>query len=172
MDYLLLILGIIAILLGVIGSILPGLPGPPAGYLGLLLIHWTKFARYSTKTLVIFAIIVVIVSILDYVVPVWGTKKFGGSSSGVRGSTVGLIIGVIILPLLGLAIGPFGLVGIIGGPFAGAYIAERMTGRQPDVALKAAFGSFIGFLAGTVMKIVVAFLIAAYFLKALIQYIF
>jgi len=172
MDYLLLILGIVAILLGILGSILPGLPGPPLGYLGLLLIHWTKFAQYSMKTLVIFAIIVIIVSVLDYVVPIWGTKKYGGSSSGVRGSTVGLIVGVIVLPVLGLAMGPFGLVGIIGGPFAGAYIGERMTGRQPDKALRAAFGSFIGFLAGTLMKIVVAFLMGAYFIQAIIKYVF
>jgi len=172
MDYVLLISGVIAILLGVIGSILPGLPGPPAGYLGLLLLHWTKFAQFSTRTLVIFAIIVIIVSVLDYVVPIWGTKKFGGSRSGVRGSTAGLIVGVLVLPLLGLAIGPFGLVGIIGGPFIGAYIAERMTGRRHDKALRAAFGSFIGFLAGTIMKIVVSIVIAVYFILAVIRYIF
>jgi uncharacterized protein YqgC (DUF456 family) len=29
------------------------------------------------KTLVIFAIIVIIVSVLDYVVPIWGTKSTG-----------------------------------------------------------------------------------------------
>ena len=172
MDYLLLILGIIAIFLGIIGSILPGLPGPPAGYLGLLLLHWTRFAQFSTRALIIFAIVVIVVSILDYVVPIWGTKKFGGSPVGVRGSTVGLIIGVIVLPLLGLVIGPFGLVGIIGGPFIGAYIAERWAGRRPDKALRSAFGSFIGFLAGTIMKIVVAFVIAAYFILALVKYIF
>ena len=136
MDYLFLLLGIVAILLGIIGSILPGLPGPPAAFLGMLLLHWSKFAQYSARTLIIFAIIVIIVSVLDYVVPIWGTKKYGGSSSGVRGSTIGLIVGVIILPILGLAIGPFGLIGIIGGPFVGAYVAERMTGRQPDKALR------------------------------------
>lgn len=172
MDYLLLTLGILCILVGIIGSILPGLPGPPLSYAGLLLLHWTRFAQFSNRTLLTLAAVIVIVSVLDYVVPIWGTKKFGGSRAGVRGSTWGLIIGIIILPMLGIVIGPFGLAGIIGGPFLGALIAERRAGQEPDKALKAAFGSFIGFLAGTMMKIAVSVVAAVYFIRALWQYIF
>lgn len=171
MDYLLVILGALGIILGIAGSILPGLPGPPISYLSLLLIHWTRFAQFGINTLWIFAVVVVVVSVLDYVVPIWGTKKFGGTRAGVRGSTVGLIIGVILLPLLGIIIGPFGLIGILGGPFLGALIAERAVGQQSDKALRAAFGSFIGFLTGTLMKLVVSIIIGFYFFKALIQYI-
>jgi uncharacterized protein YqgC (DUF456 family) len=172
MDYLLLVLGLLGIVLGIVGSILPGLPGPPISYLSMLLIHWTRFAQYSTNTLLVFAVVVVVVSVLDYIVPIWGTKKFGGSRAGVRGSTIGLIIGVILLPLMGIVIGPFGLIGILGGPFLGALIAERAAGQKSDKALRAAFGSFIGFLAGTLMKLVVSFVIGFYFIRALVQYIF
>lgn len=172
MDYLLLILGILGTLIGIIGSIVPGIPGPPISYISLLLLHWTRFAQYSTKSLVLFAIIVVIVSVLDYVVPIWGTKKFGGTRAGVKGSTVGLIVGVILLPLLGITLGPFGLIGILGGPFLGAWIAERASGQPSDRALRAAFGSFIGFLAGTMMKLAVSGILAVYFFRALVQQIF
>ena len=172
MDYLLLVLGLFAIIVGIIGSIIPGLPGPPISYVGYLLIHWTRFAQFSTRSLLIVAAVVVIVSVLDYVVPIWGTKKFGGTRAGVRGSTVGLIIGVILLPMLGIVIGPFGLIGILGGPFLGALIAERAAGQRSDKALRAAFGSFIGFLAGTFMKLAVSFVIAFYFFRALVQHIF
>ncbi|MBN1157858.1 MAG: DUF456 domain-containing protein [Bacteroidales bacterium] len=172
MDYLLVVLGFLGIIVGIVGSILPGLPGPPISYLSLLLIHWTRFAQFSMNTLLVFAVIVVIVSVLDYVVPIWGTKKYGGTRAGVRGSTIGLIIGVILLPLMGIVIGPFGLIGILGGPFLGAWIAERAAGQQSDKALRAAFGSFIGFLAGTLMKLVVSFVIGFYFIRALVQYIF
>jgi uncharacterized protein YqgC (DUF456 family) len=172
MDYLLIILGAICILVGLIGSILPGLPGPPVSYLGLLLIHWTRFAQYSTKMLVIWAIIVLIVAVLDYVVPVWGTKKYGGTKAGVRGSTIGLIVGVILLPMLGIVLGPFGLFGILGGPFIGAWIGERQAGQNSDKALRAAFGSFIGFLAGTFMKLAVSIVLAFYFVRSLLQAIF
>lgn len=172
MEYLLVVLGTISILVGVIGSILPGLPGPPLSYLGLLLIHWSRFAQFSARMLVIWAIIVLIVAVLDYVVPVWGTKKFGGTRAGVRGSTIGLVIGVILLPMLGIILGPFGLFGILGGPFIGAWIGERSAGQDPDKALRAAVGSFIGFLAGTFMKIAVSMILAFYFFRAVLQAIF
>lgn len=172
MEYLLVILGVVCIIVGVIGSILPGLPGPPLSYLGLLLLHWTRFAQFSFKMLAVWAVIVIIVAVLDYIVPIWGTKKFGGTSAGVRGSTIGLIIGVILLPMLGIILGPFGLFGILGGPFVGAWIGERYAGQDSDKAMRAAVGSFIGFLAGTFMKIVVSVVIAVFFFKAVIQAIF
>ena len=172
MDYLLVILGIICMLVGITGSILPGLPGPPLSYLGVLLLHWTRFAQFSFKMLVIWAIITLIVAVLDYFVPIWGTKKFGGTRAGVRGSTIGLIIGVILLPMLGIVLGPFGLFGILGGPFIGAWIGEKYAGQDSQKAMRAAIGSFIGFLAGTFMKIVVSLVLAIYFFKAVLQAIF
>jgi uncharacterized protein YqgC (DUF456 family) len=167
-----LILGFICILLGILGSILPGLPGPPVSYLGLLLIHWTRFASFSTRMLVILAIIVTMVAVLDYLVPIWGTKIFGGSRAGVRGSTIGLIVGMILLPLFGIVLGPFGLFGILGGPFIGAWIGELSSGKESHQALRAAFGSFIGFLAGTMMKIVLSVVMAFYYFRAVFQGIF
>jgi uncharacterized protein YqgC (DUF456 family) len=168
MDYFLAILGVICILAGIAGSILPGLPGPPVSYLGVLLLHWTRFASFSMRTLLIWGVIILIVAILDYVVPIWGTRKFGGTKAGVRGSTIGLIVGVILLPMFGIVLGPFGLFGIIGGPFIGAWIGERSAGQDPKKALRAAYGSFIGFLAGTLMKIAVSVVLAVVFFKALI----
>jgi uncharacterized protein len=168
MDYFLVITGILCILTGIIGSILPGLPGPPVSYFGLLLLHWTRFGHFSTKMLVIWSIVVVIVAILDYIVPIWGTKKYGGTKAGVRGSTVGLIVGVILLPMLGIVLGPFGIFGIIGGPFIGAWIGERSAGQDSQKALRAATGSFIGFIAGTFMKIAVSLILAIIFFKELI----
>ncbi|HJZ40790.1 MAG TPA: DUF456 domain-containing protein [Bacteroidales bacterium] len=172
MDYLLVVLGTLSILIGVIGSIVPGLPGPPLSYLGLLLLHWTRFADFSFNMLAIWAMIVLVVSVLDYVVPIWGTRKFGGTRAGVRGSTIGLIIGVILLPMLGIVLGPFGLFGILGGPFIGAWIGEKYAGQNQDKAFRAAIGSFMGFLAGTFMKLAVSFVMAFIFFRAVIQAIF
>jgi uncharacterized protein YqgC (DUF456 family) len=112
------------------------------------------------------------VAVLDYVIPIWGTKKFGGTRAGVLGSTIGLLIGVILLPMLGFVLGPFGLFGILGGPFIGAWIGERSVGQDSKKAMRAAIGSFIGFLAGTFMKVAVSVVLAFYFFKALLQAIF
>ncbi len=165
MDYILLILSVILLIMGLLGCILPILPGPPLSFIALLIIHLTRFADFTVKQLVFFGALAVFVQILDFVVPVWGTKRFGGTRAGVRGSMIGLIVGIIVLPVLGIAIGPFGLLGILGGPFAGAYIGERMTGQQSDKALRAAWGSFIGFLAGTMMKLTTSIVITIFFFK-------
>jgi uncharacterized protein YqgC (DUF456 family) len=169
MDYALAILGTLCVLIGVIGSILPGLPGPPISYLGVLLIHWTRFAQFSGTMLMVWAVIVSVVAVLDYVVPIWGTKKFGGTRSGVTGSTIGLLVGIVLLPMLGLVLGPFGLLGILGGPFIGAWIGEIYAGQTSDKAMRAAVGSFVGFLAGTLMKLAVSIILAFYYFRAVVQ---
>jgi len=171
-DYLLVILGTLAILAGIAGSILPGLPGPPMGYMGLLLIHWSRFAGFSLNTLILLGLVVAFVSVLDYIIPVWGTKRFGGTKAGVRGSTIGLIAGVVLLPMFGIVLGPFGLIGIIGGPFIGAYMGERYGGQNSQKAMRAAFGSFVGFMAGTFMKIALSLLLGFYFFRAVWQAVF
>jgi len=169
MDWFLLSLAIILILLGLVGCILPVLPGPPLSFIGLLLIHFTQFASFETSTLVSLGMLALVVQILDYIVPVWGTKKFGGTKYGTWGSIVGLLAGIILLPALGIVIGPFGIIGILAGPFFGALVGEKIGGTESDKAMKAAIGSFIGFLAGTLMKLASSIVITVFFIKELIR---
>lgn len=172
MDYILFILSIVVVIIGFIGDIIPGIPGTPVSYLALLLMHWTDRISYSPQFLVVMGFICVVITALDYVVPVWGTKKFGGTKAGVRGSTIGLIIGILVLPMLGIVLGPFGILGILGGPFLGAYIGEKIGGTPDDRAWRSAFGSFIGFLTGTFMKIVYTLVVVFYIVKDIFVAIF
>ena len=126
------------------------------------------YINYSVSTLVIYGIVCLLITVLDYFVPIWGTKKFGGTKAGVRGSTIGLIIGVIVLPLLGIVLGPFGIIGIIAGPFVGAYIGEKMNGVDDTLAWRSAFGSFVGFVAGTLLKVVYSIVIGFVVIKDII----
>lgn len=146
MDILLIILGAICMIVGILGCFLPIIPGPPISFLGLLLVHWTDKADIEPNTLWIWGIAMAAVTALDYVIPVWGTKKFGGTKRGVWGSTIGLIVGLFFFP-------PFG---IIIGPFVGAFLGEMSAGQDNKKALKAAFGSFLGFVAGTLLKLIVS----------------
>ena len=88
-----------------------------------------------------------VVTILDYIVPVWGTKKFGGSKYGTRGATVGLIIGLFLGP-----------VGIIIGPLIGAFVGEMIFKDDMNYAVKAGFGSLLGFLTGIGLKLAASLL--------------
>ncbi len=166
MDYVLLVLSIVILLVGFIGCLIPILPGPPLSYVGLLILHFTKFADFSAGNLLFLGLLALIVQILDYIVPAWGTKKFGGSKYGMWGSIIGLIAGLFFIP----AIGPFGIITILGGPFVGALIGEKMAGKNSNDSMRAAFGSFIGFLTGTLMKLVCSSVIAVYFVKEIIQF--
>lgn len=157
MDYVLIAIGVLFIISGILGCVLPVLPGPPLSYIGLLFLHFTEKYQFSNRFLIIWAIITVVVYLLDYAIPVWGTKRFGGSKRGIWGSLIGLVIGLFFFP-------PFG---IIIGPFAGAVIGELTAGKNSGAALKSGFGSFIGFLLGTLIKLIASGLMAWHFGKEL-----
>jgi uncharacterized protein len=159
MDVVLIILGIILLFTGLAGCILPVLPGPPLSYLGLIMLHLTKNHQFSTNFLIIWAVVAIAVTVIDNLIPLWGTKKWGGSKYGVWGSLIGLVIGLFLFP-------PFG---IIIGPFAGAVIAELLSGREFGVAFKAGLGAFIGFLGGTILKLITSGLMIFFFFKELIN---
>lgn len=153
-DYILLILGILLMILGIIGCLVPVLPGPPFSFLGLILLHLTRFGHFTNPTLITLGIIAVVVTVLDYIVPVWGTKRFGGSKYGTRGATVGLIIGIFLGPM-----------GIILGPLIGAFVGEMIFKDDIGYAFKAGFGSLLGFLTGIGLKLAASFVMTFYFVK-------
>lgn len=155
MDFLLVFFGALFMIAGIAGCVLPVIPGPPLSYIGLLILHFTTRYQFSTTFLVIWGIVTVVVYAIDYFIPVWGTKRFGGSKRGVWGSLIGLVIGLFFFP-------PFG---IIIGPFLGAVIGELTAGKDHRSALKSGFGSFMGFLLGTLIKLIASGLMTWHFIK-------
>lgn len=149
MEIVIIILAILAGIIGIAGSILPGLPGAPFSWLGLLLLFIWGPESMPVSTLVIWGAVVIAVSVIDYLVPMWLTKATGGSRYAERGAMAGLVIGIVLTP-----------VGMILGSFLGAFLAEIYWGKKSaGDALKAAFGSFLGFITGTGLKTIVAVLI-------------
>ena len=152
METAIIILSILAGVIGLAGSILPGLPGTPVSWVGMLLLYiWGTGTNgagdpMSLTTLIIWGVVVVIVSVIDYVVPMYFTKLTGGSRHAERGAMVGLILGIIFTP-----------VGMILGSFLGAFLMELYyNDKGASQALKAAVGSFLGFITGTGLKTIVS----------------
>jgi uncharacterized protein YqgC (DUF456 family) len=162
MDILIVSGGVVLLIIGILGCILPGLPGPPFAFLSLLILklHSNPLVEPSTQTLLIFGISALLITILDYMLPIWGTKKFGGSKAGKNGSLIGLLVGLFI-PVFG----PFT---IMIGPFAGAVIGELLAGQNRNTAFKSGIGSFLGFLGGTFLKLAICALIVFKFFRLLI----
>ena len=149
------IIAVIAGIIGVVGSILPGLPGPPIGWAGLLILYvWGNGVNgagdpLSLTALVVWGLVVVAVTVVDYIVPPVLTKKMGGSKYAEKGSLYGMIFGIIFTP-----------VGMIIGAFLGALLAELVVAKKTEgEALKAAVGSFLGFILGTGIKTIAAVLL-------------
>ncbi len=160
MDIFLTILGLLFMFIGLAGSFLPILPGPPMSWIGLLLLYLTNAVHDDWWFLGITLVVALIVFALDYIIPAIGTKKFGGSRAGMIGTTIGLIVG-IMSPIPG---------GIIIGPFVGALIGELTNKTDSHTAVKAAFGSFLGFITGTFLKFIVAVVYFGFFIATLWDY--
>lgn len=161
MDLLLVALGLLCMIVGVFGSFLPVLPGLSSCWVGLLLLYLTKAVENNYWLLGITFVLMVVITILDYVIPSRGTKKFGGSSYGVWGTNIGLVIG-ILAPI------PFG---VIIGPFLGALIGELFYDSQNHKrALKAATGSLLGFLASSFINFMFCIIYLGIFLSTIWKY--
>ena len=154
MDVLFLLIGIVFILLGIVGCVLPILPGPPIAYIGLVFVQLTSSSPFSSNFMILWALIAIGVTALDYIIPIWGTKKFGGSKYGTWGAMIGLILGLFVPP-----------IGIIIGPFIGALVGELIYGRKSNEALRSGYGALIGFLLGTGLKLITSGIITFYFFK-------
>ncbi len=160
----LLIIAIVCLVIGILGSILPVLPGPPLSWVALLLLYFTPYVDYDWQMLLVTGIIAVVITVFDLIVPSLTTKKFGGSKYGVWGCNIGLVIS-----LFGLPFGPQGILGVIFWPFAGALVGELLNSQPGGKAIKAAFGSFVGFLSGTLIKLMYSIVIVVVVVKDFLQ---
>ncbi|MBS7252970.1 DUF456 domain-containing protein [Flavobacterium branchiicola] len=161
MESLLLILSFICMVVGVFGSFLPVLPGLSSCWVGLLLLYLTKAVEINYWFLGITLVITIIITVLDYIIPAKGTKKFGGSSYGVWGTNIGLVVG-ILAPI------PFG---VIIGPFVGAFLGELIyDSKNHERALKAATGSLLGFLASSFINFMFCIIFLGLYLHLVWEY--
>jgi len=90
----------------------------------------------------------------DYAANIIGVKKYGGSKAGVWGSTIGLLIGPFVIPIIGILI----------GPFLGAMLAELIIHRRNmKEAAQIGFGSVVGFVSSVITKGIIQVLMILYF---------
>lgn len=158
MDTTLAVIAIICGIVGLLGAVLPVLPGTIVSYIGLLCVAFTDKSEIGVTTLVLWGIISLAVIVMDYILPGYFSKRFGGTKAGSIGATVGTIVGLF-----------FGPIGIVVGPFFGAVfgelIAEKLTFND---ALKVGFGSMMSFVVGTLFKLIAGGFMLFYIIKDVI----
>ena len=146
MDILLMVFAFLLLVASIVGCVLPVLPGPPLAYTGILLLHLTDKVHFTTHQLIIWLVVVVVLQVVDYITPLLGSKYSGGTSFGNRGCIAGTILGMFFMPW-----------GLIIGPFVGAIAGEMMGGQNLTQAIRAGIGTLLGYLFGTLMKVIVCF---------------
>lgn len=170
MEIFLIILAFLFLLIGLLGSIVPGIPGPPLSFAGLLFLQWSGRVDFGVFFLIVLAVITIAITIMDYTLPAWMTKRFGGSRLAAIGSILGLIVGMIFFPPIGILIGSF------LGALAGELINNRIQSKNIEddsaggaKALKAALGAFLAFILGTGIKLIFSSIMIFYAVRTLIR---
>ena len=161
MDTLLIIAAILCGVVGLVGSVVPVLPGPALSFVGIICAYMTDNSTISAPMLWMWGIITLVVTVLDYILPAYFSKVFGGSKAGVTGATIGVFAGLFMGP-----------IGIIVGPFVGAVAGEMFNQQRTfGEAVKVGFGSLISFIVGSGLKLVVTGMMMYYIWKDLFHLI-
>src|SRR6056297_1108155 len=156
---LLIVIGLILNIIGIVGVILPAFPGIVLNYIALILLYIAKGElEYSLRMLIVFGMLTLSVTLLDYILPLLGARKYGASRMGVWGAVIGMLVGMIFFP-------PFG---IIFGLLIGAFLGELIAGKEQSQAFRAGFATFLGSLTSMVVKLLLAIVMTVYFLIYLI----
>ncbi|RPF53286.1 DUF456 domain-containing protein [Aquisalibacillus elongatus] len=154
MEILWWILILAFFVLSFIGVIFPIVPSVLVLWLGFLTYHF--FIDSSELGWVFYSVMVVFTVILivaDIIANSYFVKKFGGSKRGEQIAAVAVIVGSFIIP-------PFGILVV---PFVAVFITEMIQKRTAEEALKASVGSFVGFLSGSVAKVVIQLIMVIWF---------
>lgn len=153
-----MIIALIAGAIGLLGVILPVLPGTLLSFGGMLCAYFVQGSTITMTQLVVCGVLSIIVIILDYFLPGYFTKLFGGTKAGITGATIGTFVGLL-----------FGIPGIILGPFAGAVIGEMVGSKATfDNAINIGLGSMLSFLVGSGIKLIVGVYMMFYIIKSFI----
>jgi uncharacterized protein len=148
-EILLYLLGGLLLLAGLAGLVLPVVPGALLMFAGTLLVAWGgHFERIGWRTLTVVGILSLTMMVVDWVATALGARASGASRWAVLGATLGLVIGLFLGP-----------AGILLGPVVGAAVLEWWRDADLERAMKAGLGTLLGFVAGGVVKVVLAFLL-------------
>ncbi|MFC3551764.1 DUF456 domain-containing protein [Lysobacter cavernae] len=133
----------VLILVGIAGTVLPALPGLPLVFAGMLLASWAgHFQQVGWGMLVVLGLLTLLSLGIDFLATALGAKRVGASRLALLGAVIGTFAGLA-----------FGLAGVFVGPFVGALTGELIHGRQVHQAARVGFGTWLGILAGVVLKL-------------------
>lgn len=158
MDALLWIVAIALIAVGVAGVLLPALPGIVFVYGGIVLGAWIgRFEQVGVGTVVALGVLATVGMIVDYAAGALAAQRAGASRQGLVGAALGTVAGAFT-----------GLIGLVLLPLAGAAIGEFIARRDALRAGRVGLATWLGLVAGAVAKLAIVFTMLGVFVGALV----
>lgn len=154
-------IAVLLVVIGLLGTILPALPGLPLVFAGMLLAAWIDgFEQVPLFVVVILGALTVLSLLIDFWATAVGAKRVGASRSAIVGAVLGTFAGLM-----------FGIIGLFAGPFLGALGGELWARRGINrahlgQATRVGFGTWLGIVFGTALKLMLAFAMIGIFLLA------
>jgi uncharacterized protein YqgC (DUF456 family) len=153
MEIALYLLAALLILGGLAGTVLPILPGIPMIFGGIWLVAAVDDYRHlGLAWLLVIGALGALGVLVDFVAGAMGAKRVGASPRALWGATIGTVVGMF-----------FNIPGLILGPFVGALLGELSAGTSVLRSAHVGAGTWIGLLAGTLVKLVISFLMVGLF---------
>ncbi len=145
MEWITLSVATLIFMFGLVGSLLPVVPGSFIVWLGVI-VHrlWMGAdASVTWKIVILTGILTLFGQIVDFLMGIWGARKFGASWKGAVGAFVGAFVGFFVPPPL---------FWLIVGPIAGAVVGELAAGRTFREGGKAGVGTVVGGIIAFALK--------------------
>jgi uncharacterized protein YqgC (DUF456 family) len=154
MGFVLAVLLVIFCIIGVV--LVPlGMPGTFLICIAALLYGLaTGFAGITKMTVLLLLAAALGAEAVELLAGAAGARRYGSGNWAVAASIVGGIVGAVIGAPVLFGIGS--IPGALAGAFAAAVAVEFLGGKSFAAALRAGWGTFVGRLAGTIVKVAVA----------------
>lgn len=156
---LLWLIVIAGFLMSFLALVKPILPGIPILWISFLVYHFgINRTELTTSFWVILVIFTVFLFVVDLLANNYFLKKYGGTKWGERVGCLSIIIGSFVFP-------PFGLIIV---PFISVFAVEKLQNKSTSEAFNVAFATVLSFLASSVAKGVLQFILIIIFVGYLV----
>jgi uncharacterized protein YqgC (DUF456 family) len=115
------------------------------------------YRHLGTGWLVVIGVLGALGVAVDFIAGAMGARRVGASARALWGATIGTVAGMFL-----------GIPGLILGPFVGALLGELSAGTSALRSAHVGAGTWIGLLAGTLVKLVISFLMVGLFVLAML----
>ena len=161
MEFIFIALGFLLMAFGLLGCFVYKIPGPSLSFLGILVLQFgTDIEPFSTTSLIICAIAVILCKILEKQAPKLISKIHTFGRGGKIGCMLGSFIGIGVIAATSDwaedMIWLMYIVGLVVIPFALAVLFEFISNKDWNVSLKSGAAAWTNYLVNTLLQLAIS----------------